>query len=81
MLFENVVQTLNVHWFYGEIKQEMKNLRAVKSIMFSDMPSMSYFSENPAFGNVSGKKREKHGMRKTDRHQENERRSSISTSL
>lgn len=63
---ENIVQTLNVQWFYSEIKQKMKNLRAVKSIMFSDMPSMSYFSENPAFGKVN-EKRKKHGMRKTDR--------------
>lgn len=59
----NIFQT--VQWFFSEIKQKMKNLHAVKSIVFSDMPSMSHFTENRA----SGKVNEKGGnnVRKTDR--------------
>lgn len=49
----NIFQT--VQWFFSEIKQKMKNLHAVKSIVFSDMPSMSYFTENRASGKVNEK--------------------------
>lgn len=37
----------------SQIKQKMKNLHSVKSIVFADMPSMSYFPENHAFGKVN----------------------------
>lgn len=63
----------------------MKNLHAVKSIMFSDMPSMSYFTEKRASGKVNEKG--ENNVRQTDCSTvkqlglENERKSNIFTGL